>query len=213
MKTDDLIALLATQAEPVDRSAPARRYGGAMLVSLLGATVLMLATLGLRPDLAAVSVTALFWFKLATPGLLAVGAWQVLLRTARPGMEAGRRWGLVAGPVVVVWLAALGTLIQAPAGQWVPMVMGSSWRSCPFNIALLSMPGFVAIFWAVKGMAPTRLRTAGAVSGLLAGASATVIYCLHCPEMQVAFWAVWYGAGVLIPTIIGALLGPRLLRW
>ena len=50
-------------------------------------------------------------------------------------------------------------------------------------------------------------------TGLLSGAVATLIYCLHCPEMEVAFWAVWYIAGMLIPTVIGALLAPRLLRW
>jgi hypothetical protein len=31
--------------------------------------------------------------------------------------------------------------------------------------------------------------------------------------MGVAFWAVWYVLGMLVPTAIGALLGPRLLRW
>ena len=43
--------------------------------------------------------------------------------------------------------------------------------------------------------------------------AATLAYSLHCPEMSVAFWAVWYVLGMLIPTAVGALLGPRLLRW
>lgn len=38
-------------------------------------------------------------------------------------------------------------------------------------------------------------------------------HSLHCPEMGVAFWAVWYVLGMAVPAIIGALLGPRLLRW
>ncbi len=62
-------------------------------------------------------------------------------------------------------------------------------------------------------LAQTGLRPAGAMAGLLAGSVATVAYCLHCPEMEVPFWAVWYVVGMLIPALAGWLLGPRLLRW
>ena len=78
---------------------------------------------------------------------------------------------------------------------------------------MLSVPVFIAVFWALRGLAPTRLVLTGAVGGLLSGAVATLAYCLHCPEMGVAFWGVWYVLGMLLPTAIGALLGPRLLRW
>lgn len=50
-------------------------------------------------------------------------------------------------------------------------------------------------------------------AGLLAGSTATLAYCLHCPEMQVPFWGAWYLLGMLVPTLVGALAGPRLLRW
>jgi hypothetical protein len=46
----------------------------------------------------------------------------------------------------------------------------------------------------MKGLAPTRLR-------------------LHCPESEAPFLAFWYLLGMLIPTAVGGLLGPRLLRW
>lgn len=76
----------------------------------------------------------------------------------------------------------------------------------------LQEPGFLAIVKAVGGLAPTRLRLAGASAGLLAGATATVAYCLHCLEMGVPFWAVWYVLGMAIPTAAGALLGPKMIR-
>jgi hypothetical protein len=94
-----------------------------------------------------------------------------------------------------------------------PLVLGHSWRVCPFNIVLLSVPVFPAVFWAMRGLAPTRPRVAGAVAGLLSSALATIAYCLHCPEMSPAFWAVWYVVGMLLPAAIGAWQGPRLLRW
>jgi hypothetical protein len=31
--------------------------------------------------------------------------------------------------------------------------------------------------------------------------------------MAAPFLATWYVLGILIPAILGALLGPRLLRW
>jgi len=36
---------------------------------------------------------------------------------------------------------------------------------------------------------------------------------LHCPELTAPFIGVWYLLGMLIPTAIGAMLGPRLMRW
>jgi len=39
------------------------------------------------------------------------------------------------------------------------------------------------------------------------------MYSLHCPEMEAPFIGFWYLLGMLIPTAVGALLGPRLLRW
>jgi hypothetical protein len=95
----------------------------------------------------------------------------------------------------------------------VALLLGHTWRVCPILIALLSTPTFVAMLWAVRGMAPVRPRVTGAAVGLLAGATATVAYCLHCPEMSPAFWSTWYLLGMAIPATIGALIGPRALRW
>ena len=65
----------------------------------------------------------------------------------------------------------------------------------------------------MRGLAPTQTRLAGAAVGLLAGAIGAMAYTLHCPEMGAPFLAIWYVAGVLVPTVAGALLGPRMLRW
>jgi hypothetical protein len=83
----------------------------------------------------------------------------------------------------------------------------------PVLIGFLSIPGLIAILWALRGLLPSQLRAAGASGGLLAGATATLAYCVHCPEMGVPFWACWYVLGMLVPTVIGAALGPRVLKW
>ncbi|ASV99318.1 DUF1109 domain-containing protein [Paraburkholderia aromaticivorans] len=213
MKTDDFISLLATGVAPVDRHALTKRFGVAVLVGAAGATLIMAMVLGIRRDLAEVAVTPIFWAKIALPLCVMVGSLWTSTRLARPGVRMGGSSWLIAAPIAAVWLAGAFVLVAAPGDARLALVLGKTWRVCPFNIAMLSIPGFVAVFWALRGLAPTRLVLTGAAGGLLAGSTATLAYCLHCPEMGIPFWGVWYVLGMLVPTIIGAVLGPRLLRW
>ncbi|WEK28907.1 MAG: DUF1109 domain-containing protein [Candidatus Pseudomonas phytovorans] len=213
MKTDDLIALLAAGEGPVDRHALTRRFLLALLGGGLAAIVLTVALFGVRGDLAQVAHTPLFWAKLALPGSLALLALWLTQRLARPGVKGGLLWGLMGLPLLLVWLGAAVSLLGVPVDARADLLFGRTWRTCPLNITLLSVPTFIALFWAMRGLAPTRLRQAGAAAGLLAGATATLAYCLHCPEMAVPFWGLWYVLGLLLPTAAGAALGPRFLRW
>jgi hypothetical protein len=72
---------------------------------------------------------------------------------------------------------------------------------------------FAAIAWAMRRMAPTQPRRAGAMAGLASGALGALVYSIHCPELGTPFLGTWYVAGMLIPAAIGALAGERLLRW
>ena len=213
MRTDDLVGLLSTGITPVKSGTVARRFGVSLPLAAIGATALMAIVFGIRPDLSAIVKTAIFWEKLAFPLCLGIGALIATVRLARPGAKVGGGWPVMAIPVVIVWIAAIAVVGTAAPQDRLPAILGHSWRTCPFNILLMSVPGFIAIFWAVKGLAPTRLRLAGAISGLLASSIATVAYCFHCPEMSPAFWSIWYVAGMLLPAALGTVLGPKLLRW
>lgn len=213
MKTNELIDLLSAGESAVDRRVLGRRLAIALFAGGLGALLLMAALFGVRPDLAEVSRTPLFWAKVALPGSLAPLALWLSSRLARPGVSGGAAWVLLGLPVLAVWLGGALELAGVPVEARAGLILGKTWRTCALNIALLSVPAFISVFWALRGLAPTRLRLAGAAGGLLAGATATLAYCLHCPEMGVSFWGVWYLLGMLVPSVLGALLGPRLLRW
>lgn len=213
MKTDDFISLLATGVAPVDRHALTKRFGIAVLAGAAGATLIMAMVLGIRRDLAVVAATPIFWAKIALPLCVMLGSLWMSTRLARPGVRTGGSGWLIAAPVAAVWLAGAYVLMAAPDDARLALVLGKTWRVCPFNIAMLSVPGFIAVFWALKGLAPTRLALTGAVGGLLAGSTATLAYCLHCPEMGIPFWGAWYLLGMAVPAIVGAVLGPRVLRW
>ncbi|HKT98586.1 MAG TPA: DUF1109 domain-containing protein [Paraburkholderia sp.] len=213
MKTDDLINLLSTGVTRVDRKAVLRRFACALPLGLAGSLAIVMLLFGARPDLMSVAQTPIFWAKLAFPVAVALGAALIVSRLGRPGVRGGYAWALVAVPFVCVWLAGWLTLGAAAPAERVPLMLGMSWRTCPFNILLLSVPTFAAVFWAARGLAPTRPRLAGAAAGLFASALATIAYCVHCPEMSPAFWSIWYAIGMLLPAAVGAWLGPRLLRW
>lgn len=213
MKTDDLINLLTSGEGPVDRHALSRRLSIGVLGGMVLALLLTLSLYGARADLAEVARTPLFWGKVALPGSLALLALWLTQRLARPGVKGGAAWGLLSVPLMLVWLGAGLSLAGAAPEMRAELIFGRTWRTCPLNIALLSVPAFITVFWAIRGLAPVRLRQAGAAGGLLAGSTATLAYCLHCPEMGVPFWGIWYLLGMLLPTLAGAALGPRLLRW
>ena len=213
MKTDELVRLLASGATPVPGHAAARRLALALGWGFAGALLIVLAVMGVRNDLAQETSRLMFWIKPLFAAALALAALAVVARLGRPGMRVARLWLVLAAPVLLIWLLAAGMLVNAAPVERSALIFGNSWLICPPNIALVSMPLLAALLWAMKGFAPTRLALAGAGAGLLAGAIGALVYALHCPESSVAFFAVWYVLGMLIPTALGAVLGPRLLRW
>jgi hypothetical protein len=213
MKTDDLVTLLSTGTDAVAPDAAARRYASAMAWGALGAALLMYFMLGVRRDLAVVVSMPMFWVKVAFVAGLAAASLLAVMRLAKPGRRLAGVPGTLAAPVLAMWLLAAFSLMRAEPEQRAAMFFGDTWTSCPLLVAMLSAPAFVAVFWAIRGLAPTRLRLAGGASGLLAGATGALVYCLHCPEMAAPFLGFWYVLGMLIPAAVGALIGPRLLRW
>jgi hypothetical protein len=213
MKTDDLVTMLAAGAEPVESGATARRYALALGWGALGATLLMATLLGVRADLAEAVRLPMFWVKLGFPLCLAVAALYAATRLSRPGVRLGRVPAVLVAPIIVIWLMAAYALLGTAPDERLALLLGQTWAVCPLLIAMLSVPVFGGTFWAMSGLAPTRPVLAGGATGLLAGAVATAVYALHCPEMAAPFLATWYLLGMAIPTVVGALLGPRLLRW
>ena len=213
MKTEDLVSMLASGSVAVAPRAAARRYTLALGGSVLVALTLMALLLGVRADLAAAAQRPMFWFKLVYVSGLVMASLLASLRLSRPGAQLNGLASLLMAPVLAMWLWALVVLIRADPAARPRLFFGATWVDCPLLIASLSAPVFVAVMWAMQGLAPTRLRLAGASAGLLAGTTGALVYCLHCPEIEAPFLGVWYLLGILLPAMAGAAVGPRLLRW
>ena len=213
MTTDELVSLLATGTEAVDTRRPVRRYLAAVLAGIAITTIWMAEWLGVRSTLASDLSVPMFWAKEAFCAALGAAGLVGAARLARPGARLGRVLAAVAAPLIAMWLLAAVALLSADPPGRAELIFGQTANACPLLIALLSTPVFVAIFWAMRGLAPTSLRLAGAAGGFAAGSLGALVYSLHCGELAAPFLGIWYVLGILIPTTFGAWAGPRLLRW
>ncbi|AAZ96771.1 conserved hypothetical protein [Thiobacillus denitrificans ATCC 25259] len=115
-------------------------------------------------------------------------------------------------PVMAMWALAAIVLADAEPAQRAELVFGNSWQKCVPLIALLSVPAFAATLWAMRGLAPPSAagrRDRGPVfrRGRRPGLQPA------CAELAAPFVGSWYLLGMLVPAAVGAVVGPRVLRW
>jgi hypothetical protein len=214
MKTDELVALLSANLEPVDRSAVVRTLYVAIAAGAIVALGVAIVGLGFRADL--MTTRALMF--LAVKVAFAIGivglALLYLTRLARPGGERKILPPLLAAvPFLVIMVLAAISLGSAPPSHWERMIVGDEWLECLLSIPIIAIVPFAISIWAVRKAAPTNLARAGACAGLVAGGVSALAYALHCTDDSLPFIAIWYGGTIVLCTLAGAALGPRLLRW
>lgn len=213
MKTEDLVDVLSTRIEPVNHRMVGWTMGIALATAAVVALGLMFVGLGIRADLIAGRALAFLLLKLAfTVGV--VGSSSVyLMRLARPGGE--RRTSSIRAmmPFAAIALLAAISLGLAPSSHWDEMVLGDQWFECLLSIPIIAIVPFAIIVAAMRKAAPTNLARAGAFAGLIAGGVSAMAYALHCTDDSLPFIAVWYGGTIVLCTLTGTALGPRLLRW
>lgn len=213
METDRLIEGLAADLRPVSPGVVSRRIALTALVGGAVALVVVLAWLGLRQDLAAAVTGPMFWMKAGYAAVLGVAGFWCAERLARPAGSPRRAAAL--GLLALMVMGGLGaaTLMATEPSERAAVWLGHSWRRCPVNILALSLPTLAAALWAMRRLAPTRLRLAGAAAGLFAGGVGATVYGLHCTETSPMFLATWYSLGMALSAGLGALVGSWALRW
>ena len=213
MRTDDLIDVLSTHVEQVDRRQLMRMIGAAIGISTALVVAVVLVVLGVRPDLIAAGPIAFLFLKLAFTAVVLVPASIFLVRLARPGGEHKTPVTLLALPFIVIMALAAVSLALTPSSHWHDVVLGDQWLECLLSIPIIAVVPFVVLVWVVQRTAPTDLSRAGALAGLVAGTVSAIGYAFHCTDDSLPFIALWYGGTIAVCTLAGAALGPRLLRW
>ena len=213
MKTDDLVALLSTNPEPVDRRSVVRTLCCALAAGMVVALGITLIGLGVRSDLTTARALGFLAVKLSFAVGIVGLALTYLTRLARPGAEGRTQSFLVVVPFLIIVLLAAISLGLAPSSRWDRMIVGDQWLECLLSIPIIAIAPFAISIWAMRKAAPTNLVRAGAVAGLIASGVSAMAYSLHCTDDSLPFVAVWYGGTIVLCTFAGAILGPRLLRW
>ncbi len=213
MKTDQLIGMLSTNVEPVKT----RKFKATLILTLLlaglAAFCLMLGTVGLRSDVRLGILSGFIALKLLFTLILVGAGTAVLAKLIFPGQDGGKSYIVILLSFAALGLAGIGTLVIQPSAPWGHMVMGTDWVICILCIPLFAAIPFVALIWVLRQGAPTNLRRAGAVAGLVAGAVGAAAYAFHCPDDSIPFIAFWFGVMVALCGLFGAIVGPGLLRW
>jgi hypothetical protein len=213
MKTDELVTILGTNLEAVEREQLRSAFVIALAVGAMAALCLMLAIYGVPADALGGEYFGLKVVAMAfTLGLVAAGT-SFLVRAARPGEPGRMPLVLVALLFVAMLSAGVVALIFSHPAAWGGMVFGPQWAACLFCIPLFAVAPFASLIWALRKGAPTNLMRTGAIIGLVAGALGAAVFAFHHPGGSLPFIALWYGGPIVLCSLVGAILGPRLLRW
>ena len=211
MKTEQLITLLAQGAGPAPQRLVLRRLAPVVAIGALVSALIAVAWLGCVP--AEMFKTNAPWLKLAYAAALAASAGWLTARLSRPVARLAPPLRAVVAVAVVMGLLGALAWAATPAPLRPAAVMGHSWQACPLYVLALAAPVLAGLLWTLRGLAPTRPRAAGGAAGLLAGALGAAGYALVCSEDSATFIALWYSAGIALTGLLGAALGPRVLRW
>jgi hypothetical protein len=208
-----MVDRLVADLEPVASPPVARRLAMGLGVGIVLSLGLVGIVFGYRSDMATATMTTIFWVKLAyVAGIGAIALWAVE-RLVRPGVPTGNLLLWLLAPTLTMASLAAIQLIDGPADLREHLIMGFSAAYAPWRILAAALPPLVGLAWAVRGLAPTRLVFAGTMVGLAAGGFGAASYAMHCQESAAPFLLIWYSAGVVACALMGALLGPRVLRW
>ena len=211
MNTESLIATLTADAAARPRRSLGRDWSLAIVGGALAAVAMMTVTIHPRPDFALVDHDPRFLFKFVVSLALAVPAAWLVWRAARP-QATPRLASLMIAPALLI-LACAVELYLMPSSTWLPRAIGSNAIYCATCVPIFSIAPMVGLFYALSRAAPANARLAGLVAGLCAGGIGAAAYAAHCTDDSPLFVAVWYSLGVAFMGVVGALLGPRFLRW
>ena len=206
--TDNLIRSLASAAGTRRSASFQTAFAVSGAASLACVLLLVFSVIGIRQDFADMAVRMPFAFKVAYTGALVVGTSVVALYAATPGASATALYALSPAGI----LLALGVIFD-PTGSPILGRTNTAVVFCVGSILFLSLPAMILTFVAMRKGAPTQLRFAGAVIGVLAASVGALAYTLACKNDGTAFVAIWYAVACAIMAAIGAIVGHRVLRW
>lgn len=211
MQTDDLIARMSNEAvQPALRPA---RLGIVMALSMLVPVAVFLGLLGTRHGLLTAWSNPVVPFKTLLPLMTCGLSLMLVLRLIRPEARAGATVWVYAVPLLTALALWVGAFALRPPSARFAEVGAFSLAECVGLIVLLATFPVAIMLRLVRRGAAASPTLSGALIGLTAASGVATGYSLFCTRDNPLFFVTWYGAAILIVTLISAVLGRRVLRW
>lgn len=209
MKTDELIAHLASRAAPVKPlPSPAVRTLAWSAVALVSAA-LGIVIFGARPDLDAVIGQPQFMWPLVASMMLPLIAAAASLVLAIPGSERRptlRGFSVVLGALWVLMLVVF--VMRAGHG----FAGASHWPICFIRVIAIGLAPAFVLFSMIRRAAPLRLSWTSALAATAAMAAGAIAVQIVCPIDDAAHGLLGHFGPVLAIALLGAATARRMLR-
>ena len=194
------------------------RYGGLRLSSVIAISGLFVASLFLLNALDLARLRDLmnqtyFQYVLICLLLLYISSGKVLLSLSNPGRYSAAALVWVLLSVLLLWTPFLLVSVNPKFGMPVPALSLSHGMSSTFMLVLLALPWLALLFNHLRSMAPTRLALTGAFAGMVSCALASMLLLVSDLKGVAHFHIYSASSAMLALSLMGALIGPRLLRW
>lgn len=209
--TTELINRLTDELKPWCPACPYDISIRMLLVAALG-TALLLAIIGLRPDIATAVTTLFPYWKSGMFIMMGVGALTTGCRLGLPGRGVG-----LFGPAMVIFgitgifAFTIGAMATQPDIRFSNLGTNSS-MLCLTSVLGLGTILMIVTMFVMRRLAYMRPVAGGMMIGLASGALAAGAYAWHCITADPLYVATWYMLPVVILAIVGALIGRRILR-
>lgn len=184
-----------------------------LVTLLLVAAVLMLAWLGLRPDLMAGQPHPMFLLRCGTLAVLGLVSVAAVLAQAHPGVgRSNAGWKVAAAMALLFPLSGAIMALDQPEHAMAMAGSASGWECLRMSLATAALCAVPMVLHLWRG-APVAPQRAGLLVGMAAGSLGALTYNLHCPYDSMVYTGLWYGLAVGIAAVAGRLVVPRLIRW
>jgi len=207
-----LIERLASDARPVRRSAFLSIVWPSLLIGTLCGFVVMVMSIGIRPDIGQKEALAQIMVRGGLGAASVIAGLAALVSSLRPDISSTTPKRILAAALALIVIFA-AVQLTSDKFSWSLVYLGASARCSPWMVALFAVPSFVSLATVVRFEAPTHLNVSGAALGLTSGGIGAFVYGFGCSEESAAVGLVWFSVGIGLTTLVGMLIGPRLLRW
>ena len=145
--------------------------------------------------------------------MLYISCANILSSLSNPGRYSAEALVWVLLSVSLLWVPFLLDSVLPKFGMPVPALSLSFGMSSTFMLVLLALPWLALLFNHLRSMAPTRLVLTGAFAGMLSCALAAMLLLVSDLKSMANFHIYSASSAMVVLSLIGSLIGPRLLRW